>query len=253
MHSQTEQKKGIISQEISKSLNKIPQTCGNQKMIMSFEQFCSGQTSVSCFSEQFSRSNSQQDYDQSSSFSSSLPEKKKSKKKSKSGSGTSLGKRKRQQNRIRKSENQIQELIIEFRINQEWTKEKVAQLSEYTGLSESQVYKWNWDQRKKFNLDLENMEAEVSRDEFGGYCCKKWGKLDDFENDDNICKQLGLDVERLALEIVKADLEKRQKTKANQTSQVDKTSPLIIKKKEGSMKELAVQEVPLAIQTPKST
>jgi hypothetical protein len=53
------------------------------------------------------------------------------------------------------------------------------------------------------------LEAEVSRDEFGGYCCKKWGKLDDFENEDNICRQLGLDVEKMALEIVKADLEKR--------------------------------------------
>jgi hypothetical protein len=56
---------------------------------------------------------------------------------------------------------------------------------------------------------MDNLEAEVTRDEFGGYCCKKWGKLDDFENEDNICRQLGLDVERMALEIVKADLEKR--------------------------------------------
>lgn len=70
-------------------------------------------------------------------------EKKKSKKKSKGG--ISLGKRKRQPNRIRKSEDQIQDLIIEFKLNPEWTKEKVAELSDKTGLSESQVYKWNWD------------------------------------------------------------------------------------------------------------
>lgn len=43
----------------------------------------------------------------------------------------------------------------------------------------------------------------MSRDEFGGYCCKKWGKLDDFENEDNICAVLGLDIEKMALEIVK--------------------------------------------------
>ncbi len=55
------------------------------------------------------------------------------------------------------------------------------------------------------------MEAEVTRDEFGGYCCKKWGKNDDFDFDDNICNLLGLDVEKMALELVKSDLEKRQK------------------------------------------
>lgn len=136
-----------------------------------------------------------------------VSEKKKTKKKSKGGA--SLGKRKRQPNRIRKSEDQIQELIVEFKINPEWTKERVTELSEKTGLSESQVYKWNWDQRKKFTSELEQLEAEVSRDEFGGYCCKKWGKLEEFENDDNICNMLGLDINKLALELVKTDLEKR--------------------------------------------
>jgi hypothetical protein len=42
------------------------------------------------------------------------------------------------------------------------------------------------------------MEAEVARDEFGGYCCKRWGKHDDFE-DDNICQLLGIDIEAKAL------------------------------------------------------
>jgi hypothetical protein len=50
----------------------------------------------------------------------------------------------------------------------------------------------------------------VTRDEFGGYCCKKWGKNDDdFEFDGNICNLLGLDVDKMALELVKCDLEKR--------------------------------------------
>ena len=63
---------------------------------------------------------------------------------------------------------------------------------------------------------LEN--AEVTRDEFGGYCCKRWGAKKDDEqsfddapgqNDDNICKLLGLDIERKALEIVRADFTKK--------------------------------------------
>lgn len=81
----------------------------------------------------------------------------------------------------------------------------------HTGLSESQVYKWNWDQRKKFNYDIELIDAEVTRDEFGGYCCKRWGKLDDFGYDDNICDLLNLNIEEKALELVKKDLEKKQK------------------------------------------
>lgn len=143
----------------------------------------------------------------------------------KSGKNTLVGKRKRQQNRIRKSELQIQELIQEFKFNPEWTKEKVNELSEKTGLSESQVYKWNWDQRKKFNSELDSLEGEVARDEFGGYCCKKWGKNEDMEFDDNICNVLGLDVEKLALELVKGDLEKRQKA-SNGKGLFKQSSPL---------------------------
>lgn len=65
------------------------------------------------------------------------------------------------------------------------------------------------------------MEAEVTRDEFGGYCCKRWGKtffdgMDGMEyssgDDDNICDLLGFDVEKKALEIVKSDLEKKKKS-----------------------------------------
>ena len=95
----------------------------------------------------------------------------------------------------------------------------MAELSEASGLTESQVYKWAWDQKKKLQatttgisqfmepeeikklrrsgrkyadqaelvVDHENGlikidcdkivlgQAEVTRDEFGGYCCKRWG------------------------------------------------------------------------------
>ena len=60
----------------------------------------------------------------------------------------------------------------------------------------------------------------MARDEFGGYCCKKWGKgqsteADLEEFDDNISNLLGLDVDKMALELVKSDLEKRRKICCN--------------------------------------
>ena len=76
-------------------------------------------------------------------------------------------------------------------------------------------------------------QAEVTRDEFGGYCCKRWGTGESNEPptvgkkskhheessstskggadaEDNICKLLGLDIERKALEIVKADFKRKK-------------------------------------------
>lgn len=32
-----------------------------------------------------------------------------------------------------------------------WTKDKIVEMSDLTGLSQSQVYKWWWDQKKKNN------------------------------------------------------------------------------------------------------
>ena len=81
-------------------------------------------------------------------------------------------------------------------------------------------------------------QAEVTRDEFGGYCCKRWGAGElsgsatasknntaskeanrkggesaSKGNDgaeDNICLLLGLDIEKSALEIVKADFKRKK-------------------------------------------
>ena len=51
---------------------------------------------------------------------------------------------------------------------------------------------------------------EVSRDEFGGYCCKKWES--EFEIDSqNICQLLGLDIEKMARELIQNDNEKKFK------------------------------------------
>ena len=44
-------------------------------------------------------------------------------------------------------------LALEFDKNPVWSKERLFELSELTGLSEAQIYKWGWDQRKKVEND----------------------------------------------------------------------------------------------------
>jgi hypothetical protein len=51
--------------------------------------------------------------------------------------------------RKRKSTAQIKVLKQELDREGNWSKEKIAEMSELTGLSQSQVYKWWWDQKKK--------------------------------------------------------------------------------------------------------
>ena len=73
------------------------------------------------------------------------------------------------------------------------------------------------------------MRAEVVRDEFGGYCCKRWATDDGFKNgvaqteerlqsdigpilDDNrtqgdICQILGIDIEKCAYELVRDEFD----------------------------------------------
>lgn len=52
----------------------------------------------------------------------------------------------------RKTKNQVKMLEIELENNPHWTNEDMAVIAKKTGLSKSQVYKWNWDQRKKLNI-----------------------------------------------------------------------------------------------------
>lgn len=40
-------------------------------------------------------------------------------------------------------------LIREFERNPNWTKETLYEVARKTGLSEPQVYKWGWDQKRK--------------------------------------------------------------------------------------------------------
>jgi hypothetical protein len=47
-------------------------------------------------------------------------------------------------------------LMIEYIKEPTWTKETCIRVSKATGLTESQVYKWGWDQKKKTLEDLIN-------------------------------------------------------------------------------------------------
>ena len=53
--------------------------------------------------------------------------------------------------RKRKSKEQLDQLMVEYRRNPSWTKEDMKILAAQLGMSLSQVYKWQWDQKKKEN------------------------------------------------------------------------------------------------------
>ena len=103
--------------------------------------------------------------DISDSFSSRSQES--AKKSTKSSLSTKLKKEKKvlsaaalaiQNDRLRKTDEQVKILEREFDKNPNWTKEKMKQLSSSLNLKLSQVYKWNWDRRQAldpyFNLNL---------------------------------------------------------------------------------------------------
>ena len=62
--------------------------------------------------------------------------------------------------RFRKNEEQVKVLLNEFNKKSYWTKELVSELSKKTGLSESQVYKWNWDYRKRLRKSVDPISQE---------------------------------------------------------------------------------------------
>lgn len=87
--------------------------------------------------------------------------------------------------RKRKRKNNIQLKILksEFSKNDNWNKEKITHVAQLTGLSESQVYKWCWDQKKKIeeqeNQKLQN-GGKVKAD-FNKYDLMELFKSEDFE------------------------------------------------------------------------
>jgi hypothetical protein len=66
-------------------------------------------------------------------------------------------------NRKRKRKNTMQLKILkaEYAKNKEWSKELITKISEMTGLTESQIYKWNWDQKKKEEDEAQNPELST--------------------------------------------------------------------------------------------
>lgn len=69
--------------------------------------------------------------------------------------------------RKRKRKNNIQLKILkhEFSKTDNWNKEKISQVAQITGLSESQVYKWCWDQKKK----VEEQESQKQNQKDRGF------------------------------------------------------------------------------------
>jgi len=63
--------------------------------------------------------------------------------------------------RKRKTYEQLQTLIREFQANPEWSKDNMQEVSEKTGLSEAQVYKWGWDQKRKMNDPNHDIHDEL--------------------------------------------------------------------------------------------
>lgn len=61
----------------------------------------------------------------------------------------SSAKSKEKKKRQRKNLDQHEILLAYFQKNPNWDKQIIQKLSDMIGLKESQIYKWNWDQRKK--------------------------------------------------------------------------------------------------------
>lgn len=78
--------------------------------------------------------------------------------------------------RRRKTSQQLKALKNFFEKDQNWSKDMITKISKATGLTESQVYKWCWDQKKKVEEEEENGEGENKKINF-----EKFGE----ENDGN--------------------------------------------------------------------
>lgn len=71
---------------------------------------------------------------------------------SKSSMRTENSKSSKKSKRKRKNKAQVKKLEEEFSKNPHWTNEDVDKISRDLKLDRSQVYKWNWDQKKKLNI-----------------------------------------------------------------------------------------------------
>lgn len=83
--------------------------------------------------------------------------------------------------RNRKNEQQVRLLVSEFEGNPFWSKELIKELAHKTGLSESQIYKWNWDYKKK-NRGMVRASFENK------LVCKETMRLMRIEDDMKLCQ-----------------------------------------------------------------
>jgi hypothetical protein len=67
--------------------------------------------------------------------------------------------------------------------------------------------------------------TEVSRDEFGGYCCKRWGKLEEMCSDESIYGLLNLNIEEKARAIVLKDQERKEVQKPETQNKIQVLTP----------------------------
>jgi hypothetical protein len=91
--------------------------------------------------------------------------------------------------RKRKSNQQLKILKWEFEKEGFWNKDKILNVAKITGLSESQVYKWCWDQKKKKTDDgkEEGKETPSSDDDMASNKENvPPGEDSDMENDENL-------------------------------------------------------------------
>ena len=94
-------------------------------------------------------------------------------------------KRKTIKKRQRKSFDQLHILAQEFSNCLDWDKDSISKLAKKTGLSEAQIYKWSWDQKKKVqqNNKIKNLKVP--------HLCEIFDKLPDvgvfYESKKNLC------------------------------------------------------------------
>jgi Homeodomain len=62
-----------------------------------------------------------------------------------------MTRRKTIRKRKRKSLTQLEILSKEFEKDPDWNKQHITRIMKNTGLTEAQIYKWGWDQKKKVN------------------------------------------------------------------------------------------------------
>lgn len=70
------------------------------------------------------------------------------------------GREKEKRKRQRKNKNQFAQLQVMYDKNPNWEKQTIKKFAKELGLKESQIYKWNWDMRKKHNLISKEEEEE---------------------------------------------------------------------------------------------